>query len=445
VDLDRIFKAYDIRGIYPDEFDEEIAHRAGRAFVVLTDARAVLVARDMRSSSEPLSTAFISGAIKQGADVVDLGLCATDAMYFASGAKDMPGVVFTASHNPAAYNGMKLVRAGALPVGSDTGMADIKTQVASGEFPTPTRLGSISREDILASYVEHLLGLIDTAAITPMKIVVDTANGMGGLTVPAVFSRLPLEVVPMYFELDGTFPNHPADPIQPENLKALRAAVVSHGAACGLAFDGDADRVFFVDERGEPVLASFVGAMVAQAILRKHPGERVVHSLTCSRTVPEVIREEGGEPIRTRVGHSFIKAVMADTGAIYGVEHSGHFYFREHFRADCGMLAALYALEVMSRSGGTLSAALEPFTSRYWNSGEINSEVADKDGVIELLAKEYADGTQDRLDGLTVDYDDWWFNVRPSNTEPLLRLNLEARDQGLGDEKRAEVLSVIRT
>jgi phosphomannomutase len=323
-------------------------------------------------------------------------------------------------------------------------MAEIKAMIDANDFARPKRLGQISRRDVLPEYVDHLLRLVEPGKFRPLKIVVDTANGMGGLTVPAVFARLPIEVVPLYFELDGTFPNHPADPIQPENLADLRAAVLREGAVCGLAFDGDADRVFFVDERGEPVLASFVGAMVVRPILRRNPGEKVVYSLTCSRAVAEVIREEGGEPIRTRVGHSFIKKVMADTGAAFGVEHSGHFYFREHFRADCGMLCALNALQVVSESGGTLSAALEPFTSRYWNSGEINSEVEDKEGAIARLAAAYAGGRQDRTDGLTVDHDDWWFNVRPSNTEPLLRLNVEARDPADGARRRDELLAAIR-
>ncbi|MFN2615470.1 MAG: phosphomannomutase/phosphoglucomutase [Actinomycetota bacterium] len=444
MDIDAIFKAYDVRGIYPAELDEDVAHRVGRAFVQLLDARSVLVARDMRASSEPLSTAFISGALQQGADVVDLGLCATDEMYFASGTLNMPGVVFTASHNPAAYNGMKLVRAGALPVGADTGLADIKLLAQRNDFERPPRLGKLTRNDVLAGYVEHLLGFVDVESLRPLRVVIDAGNGMAGLTVPAVFARLPFEVIPLYFELDGTFPHHPADPIQAENLEDLRKAVVEHGAVCGLAFDGDADRVFFVDERGEPVLASFLGAMVAAAILDRNPGEKVIYSLTCSRAVPEVIREHGGEPVRTRVGHSFIKQVMAETGAIAGVEHSGHFYFRDHFRADCGMIAALLALQVVSRSDGSLSHALEPYSSRYWNSGEINSTVADKEGTIERLADAYKEGRQDRTDGLTVEYDDWWFSVRASNTEPLLRLNVEHRDAVEGARRRDELLAMIR-
>lgn len=443
MNLDAIFKAYDIRGVYPSEIDEEVAHRSGRAFVEFLGARKVLVARDMRASSEPLSAAFISGAITQGADVLDLGLCSTDMLYYASGSMDLPGVVFTASHNPARYNGMKLVRAGAFPVGSDSGMAEIKALVDSGEFARPPRLGTITRRDVLDGFVRHVLSLVDGDAFAPLRIVVDAANGMAGLTVPAVFAKLPIEVIPLYFELDGTFPNHPADPIQPENLADLRAKVVETGAVCGLAFDGDADRVFFVDERGEPVLASLIGAMVTQAILQRNPGEKVVYSLTCSRTVPEVIRENGGEPIRTRVGHSFIKKIMADTGAISGVEHSGHFYFRDHWRADCGMICALYALEVVSRSGGSLSKALTPF-QRYWNSGEINSEVTEKDAAMKRVAEAFADGAVDWTDGLLVDYQDWWFSVRPSNTEPLLRLNVEHRDADEGVRLRDDILAIVR-
>lgn len=444
MDLDAIFKAYDIRGLYPSQLDEQVAHLAGRAFVHLLDARTILVARDMRSSSEPLSAAFISGAVTQGSDVIDLGLCATDALYFASGRLDLPGVVFTASHNPAGYNGMKLVRAGASPVGSDTGMAEIKEMIRDG-LPRGPRLGKITRQDIMADYVDHLLSLVDTSAFAPLKIVIDTANGMGGHTVPAVFAGLPFQVVPLFFELDGTFPNHPADPIQPENLATLSQRVVDEGAVCGIAFDGDADRAFFVDETGQPVIASMVGAMVAQAILsRAGAGEKVVYSLTCSRAVAEVIRENGAEPIRTRVGHSFIKKIMADTGAIFGVEHSGHFYFRDHWRADCGMLCVLNVLEVLSRSGGTLSDALSPYTTRYWNSGEINSTVANAPAVIELLSERFPDADQDRTDGLTVSFEDRWFNVRASNTEPLLRLNVEHRDRGAGEVWRDELLDLIR-
>jgi phosphomannomutase len=444
VDLDAIFKAYDIRGLYPDQLDEEIAHRVGRAFVTLLDARKVVVAHDMRSSSEPLSAAFISGAATQGADVVDIGLASTDMFYYASGVLDLPGVVFTASHNPAKYNGIKLVRAGAFPVGSESGMQEIKEMVSSGTFPRPPRLGQITQQDLLERFVDHVLSFVDVSAFRPLTVAIDTANGMGGLTVPRVFEKLPMiEVVPLYFELDGTFPNHPADPIQPENLADLREAVLKNRAVAGMAFDGDADRVFFVDENAEPVSASLLGAMISKVILERNPGEKIVYSLTCSRVVPETIRENGGEPIRTRVGHSFIKQVMAETGAIFGTEHSGHFYLRDHYRAECGVVTALQTLEVIARSGGTFSDALKPFR-RYWNSGEINSEVADKDASMRRVEEEFKDGELDHTDGLLVDYEDWWFSLRPSNTEPLLRLNVEARDAAKGAQMRDELLGLIR-
>jgi phosphomannomutase len=444
VDLDAIFKAYDIRGLYPDQLDEEVAHRVGRAFVTLLDARKVVVAHDMRSSSEPLSAAFISGAATQGADVVDIGLASTDMFYYASGKLDLPGVVFTASHNPAKYNGIKLVRAGAFPIGSDSGMQEIKAMVSSGSFPKPPRLGQITQQDLLDRFVEHVLSFVDTSALRPLTVVIDTANGMGGLTVPRVFSKLPMiEVVPLYFELDGTFPNHPADPIQPENLADLREAVLKHEAVAGIAFDGDADRVFFVDENAEPVSASLLGAMISRVMLERNPGEKIVYSLTCSRVVPETIRENGGEPIRTRVGHSFIKAVMAETGAIFGTEHSGHFYLRDHYRAECGVITALQTLEVIARSGGTFSDALAPFR-RYWNSGEINSEIADKEASMRRVEDAFTEGDHDHTDGLLIEFDDWWFSLRPSNTEPLLRLNVEARDAAQGERMRDELLGLIR-
>ncbi|MFY9588115.1 MAG: phosphomannomutase/phosphoglucomutase [Actinomycetota bacterium] len=444
MDLDAIFKAYDVRGIYPDQLDEEVAHGVGRAVVELTKAKRVVVARDMRSSSEPLSTAFISGAMTQGADVVDLGLASTDMLYFASGKLGLPGAVFTASHNPARYNGIKLCRSGAVPIGEETGLLDIKGMVAAGSFPTGKRPGSVERGDLTQEYVDHLIGLVDVSAIKGLTVAVDAANGMGGLTVPMVFDRLPVELIPLYFELDGNFPNHPADPIQPENLKDLIRTVVDSGADIGLAFDGDADRVFLVDEKGEPVSGSLTAAIVARTILQKHPGEKVIYSLTCSRLVPEIIRENDGEPIRSRVGHSFIKAVMADTGAIFGGEHSGHYYFRDHYRADCGLLAALNVLEVLSVAGRPLSEVLAPLRSRYWNSGEINSEVADKIAAMDAVAQKYPKEQQDWTDGLTIEFEDWWFNIRPSNTEPLLRLNVEARDQAAGEGRRDEILAIIR-
>lgn len=442
MDINAAFKAYDVRGRFPAELDQELAHRVGRAFVAMDSIRRLIVARDMRDSSEPLSTAFITGAMEQGADVIDIGVASTDLMYYASGAKDLPGVVFTASHNPAGYNGIKLCRAGAKAIGQNTGLDQIKEMVTSNEYPEKPRLGKLIREDLLDEYVAHLHSLVDVSAFKPLKVVVDAANGMAGLTVPAVFEALPFEVVPMYFELDGTFPNHPADPIQPENLADLRKAVVAHGAACGLAFDGDADRVFCVDEKGETVSASLLGAMVADAILKLNPNEKIVYSLTCSRIVPETIRAAGGEPIRTRVGHSFIKGIMAETGAIFGTEHSGHFYFRDHFGADCGMLAALHALAVISKAG-SFSEALAPYRV-YWHSGEINSEVADKQAATERVRAAHVSARIDETDGLTVEYDDWWFNLRASNTEPLLRLNVEDASWEQGPRRLEELLHIIR-
>jgi phosphomannomutase len=443
MDLDAIFKAYDVRGIYPTELDEEVAHRVGRAVVELTKAKRIVVAHDMRASSEPLSNAFISGALTQGADVADLGLASTDMLYYASGRLDAPGVVFTASHNPAAYNGIKLCRAGAVPIGEETGLLDIKGMVAADAFPGGKRPGSAERVDLLKEYVAHVTSLVDAGSIRDLTVVVDAANGMGGLTVPAVFDRLRVDLVPLYFELDGRFPNHPADPIQPENLKDLIAAVTDKGADIGLAFDGDADRVFLVDEKGEPVSGSLTAALVAKSILAKHPREKVIYSLTCSRVVPETIEESGGEPIRSRVGHSFIKQLMAETGAVFGGEHSGHYYFRDHYRADCGLLAALYVLEVLSAAGKPLSEVLAPLR-RYWASGEINSVVKDKDAAMKAVAEMFPADRRDWTDGLTVSFDEWWFNLRPSNTEPLLRLNVEARDPALGEAERDEILAVIR-
>ena len=443
MDLDAIFKAYDVRGLYLSQLDEEVAHRVGRSLVELTHAKKVLVAHDMRSSSEPLSNAFISGVLTQGADVSDLGLAATDMIYFASGRLDAPGAMFTASHNPAQYNGIKLCRAGAVPIGEDTGLLDIKGMVAANSFASGKRPGSAERLDVMKDYIDHLTSLVDVRKFRDLTVVADAANGMGGLTVPAVFDSLPVELIPLYFELDGTFPNHPADPIQPENLKDLIATVLDAGADIGLAFDGDADRVFLVDEKGEPVSGSLTAALVARSILRKHPGEKVIYSITTSRVLRETIVENGGAPVRSRVGHSFIKQVMAETGAIFGGEHSGHYYFREHFRADCGLLAALHVLEVLSEEKRPLSEVLAPLR-RYWASGEINSEVADKDAATKKVAAMFPKDRQDWTDGLTVEFDDWWFNLRPSNTEPLLRLNVEAGDPELGQAKRDELLAVIR-
>ena len=442
-DLDAIFKAYDIRGVVPDELDESVARLVGNAFVGFTGSDRVLVGRDMRPTSEPLAAAFIEGATLSGADVVDLGLASTDLVYFASGALDAPAAMFTASHNPARYNGIKLCRAGAGPVGEQTGLDRIKETVAGGLIERAEPPGRVESRDLLADYAAHVRSFVDIASLRPLRVVADTANGMGGLVVPPVFDGLPFDLTILYPELDGNFPNHPADPIQPENLEDLAKAVLDRDADVGLAFDGDADRVFLVDERAQPLSGSLTTAIVAKGILDRHPGEAVVYNLICSKAVPEIVRESGGTPIRSRVGHSFIKQVMAETGALFGGEHSGHYYFRDNFRADSGLIAALIVLEQLSLADAPLSELRVPF-ERYAASGEINTEVSDPSAVIEGVAASYTDAEQDRLDGLTVDYGDWWFNLRPSNTEPLLRLNLEAPDRAACDAHTAEVLARIR-
>ncbi len=441
--LDAIFKAYDIRGLYPEELDEALARRIGNAFAHFTGAQQLIVGRDMRASSEPLSAAFIEGATLAGADVTDIGMCSTDVVYFAAGKLDAPGAMFTASHNPAQYNGIKLCRSGAAPVGEQTGLTQIKEMVAAGVTSRGEVAGKVERLDLLEAFGDHVRSFVDLSVLRPLTVVADTANGMGGLVVPKVFEGLPFTLTVMYGELDGTFPNHPADPIQAENLKDLQRAVLDLGADVGLAFDGDADRVFLVDDAGQPVSGSTTTAIVAAGILDRHPGETVVHNLICSRALPEVIREHGGVPVRSRVGHSFIKQVMAETGAIFGGEHSAHYYFRDNWRADSGSIAALLVLEQLSRSEVPLSELRKPF-ERYAQSGEINSRVDDPLEVIEMVAAKFGSSPQDRLDGLTVDGGDWWFNLRPSNTEPLLRLNLEAPDAASCDAHTAEVLALIR-
>jgi phosphomannomutase len=442
-DLDAIFKAYDIRGVVPDEFDESVARLVGNAFVGFTGSDRVLVGRDMRPTSEPLAAAFIEGATLSGADVVDLGLASTDLVYFASGALDAPAAMFTASHNPARYNGIKLCRAGAGPIGEQTGLDRIKETVAGGLIERAEAPGRVERRNLLADYAAHVRSFVDLAALRPLRVVADTANGMGGLVVPPVFEGLPFELTILYPELDGNFPNHPADPIQPENLEDLSKAVLDLDADVGLAFDGDADRVFLVDERAQPLSGSLTTSIVAKGILERNPGESIVYNLICSKAVPEIVREMGGTPVRSRVGHSYIKQVMADTGAIFGGEHSGHYYFRDNFRADSGLIASLIVLEQLSRAETPLSELRVPF-ERYAASGEINSRVDDPAAAIELVAGAYAGANQDRLDGLTVDFGDWWFNLRPSNTEPLLRLNLEAPDRAACDARTSEVLALFR-
>ncbi len=441
--LDAIFKAYDVRGIYPDEINEDIARGVGNAFARFTGASTVVGGYDMRPSSPGLAAAFTEGATKAGVDVINVGLCSTDVVYYASGHFDAPGAMFTASHNPAQYNGIKMCRSGAAPIGEDTGLTQIKATVAAGVMEKGEVAGSVRDVDLLDAFGAHVRGFVDASVFRPLKVVADTANGMGGLVVPKVFEGLPFELSFLFQELDGTFPNHPADPIQLENLRDLQREVLATGADIGLAFDGDADRVFLVDNLGEPVSGSTTTAIVAQGVLRKHPGEKIVHTLICSKALGEVVRENGGTPIRTRVGHSFIKQVMAETGAIFGGEHSAHYYFRDNWRADSGSIAAMMVLEQLCLSATTLSELRKPF-ERYSQSGEINSKVADTAAKIDEVASVYGAATQDRLDGLTVDCSDWWFNLRPSNTEPLLRLNLEAADRAACDARTDEVLAIIR-
>jgi phosphomannomutase len=443
VSLDGVFKAYDIRGVYPDEIDETLVRRIGNAFAHFTGAQHLVVGRDMRSSSEPLAAAFIEGATLAGADVTDVGLASTDLVYFASGCLDAPGAMLTASHNPANYNGIKLCRAGAAPIGEQTGLQQIKEIVSSGVTSRGDVAGKVERVDMLEAFGAHVRSFVDTSALKPLKVVADTANGMGGLVVPRVFDGLPFSLTILYGELDGSFPNHPADPIQPENLKDLQRAVLDLNADIGLAFDGDADRVFLVDDKGVAVSGSTTTAIVAAGILDRHPGETVLYNLICSHAVPEIIREHGGVPVRARVGHSFIKQVMAETGAIFGGEHSAHYYFRDNWRADSGSIATLLVLEQLGRAGTSLSELRKPF-DRYVQSGEINTRVDDPAAVIEAVGAKFSAYPQDRLDGLTVDCGEWWFNLRPSNTEPLLRLNLEAPDAAKCDEHTRTVLALVR-
>jgi phosphomannomutase len=443
VDLGPVFKAYDIRGVVPEELDANLVRRIGAAFAEWSGADEILIGRDARLSSPDLAAALAEGVTSRGADVIDLGLASTDLLYFASGSRDRPAVMITASHNPKRYNGLKLCLAGARPVGEDSGLGEIRVLADKGDEILGGGGGAVRRLDVLDEYVHHVLGFTDVAAMRPLSVAVDTANGMGGLVVPAVMERLPVTLHHLYAELDGTFPNHPADPIDPENQRDLKAAVLRQRADVGMAFDGDADRVFLVDEHADDVSGSILTALVAAAMLDREPGAKVVHNLICSWAVPEVIREHGGEPVRTRVGHSFIKRVMAETGAVFGGEHSGHYYFRDNYRADSGLIAAVVALGELSRSERPLSVLLAPFR-RYHASGEINTRVDDPLAKIEEVAAVLGDGRQDRLDGLTVEFDDWWCNVRPSNTEPLLRLNVEATTEELLATRTRAVLEVIR-
>ena len=450
-DLSTLIKAYDVRGVVPDEWDEDVSRAIGAAFAEFvhadSGATAVVTAHDMRESSVPLSRAFAEGVISRGVDVVEAGLGSTDLMYFAAGSLDLPGAMFTASHNPARYNGIKLCRAGAAPIGQDSGLTTIREWAERDSYDRePERVGSVSRRDVLAGYASYLHSLVDLSAIRPLTVVVDAGNGMGGHTVPVVLDGLPLEIVPLYFELDGNFPNHEANPLDPANLVDLQAAVREHGADIGLAFDGDADRVFVVDERGEPVTPSAITALVAVRELAKGRGDTIIHNLITSRAVPEIVREHGGNPVRTRVGHSFIKGEMARTDAVFGGEHSAHYYFRDFWGADSGMLAALHVLAALGEQERPLSDIMADY-QRYEASGEINFTVTDAEGCVDAVLKAFSARIHsiDHLDGVTVDLGEGsWFNLRMSNTEPLLRLNVEARTAEEVDEIVGRISQIVQ-
>jgi phosphomannomutase len=444
-----IFKAYDIRGVYPDNLNEDVARDIGRAFVNylgLSGSR-VVVARDMRLSGEALAIAFIEGVTEAGADVLDVGLVSTDALYFAVGHLEEPGgAMVTASHNPKEYNGFKLCRENAIALSGEHGIGQIRDLIVSGKLPEPAEYpGSVEESDITEDYAKHCLTFIDTDGLRPLKIAVDAGNGMAGKMLPPIFEKLPLEYVPMYFELDGSFPNHPPNPIEPENMKDLQERVVDEGADFGAAFDGDADRVFVVDEKGETISGDLLAALVAKNVLEKEPGATILYSAVCSKAFPELVEREGGRAIRTKAGHSIIKPQMREYNAAFGGEHSGHFYFRDNYFADSGIIAMLTVAELVARQEGPLSELLAPIDP-YVRSGEINLEVEDQEATLEKVEEHYAhrdDPKIDHLDGLTVDYGDWWFNLRPSNTEPLLRLNVEASDRETLERERDELLSLI--
>ena len=446
MDTSNVFKAYDIRGTYPVQINEGLARAVGSAFATFAGATRIVIARDMRPSGVSLCAAFADGARSVGVEVLDLGLASTDFLYFASGHLDAPGAMFTASHNPAQYNGIKLCLAGAKPVGVDTGLTEIEVMTNSYYAePAAGDAAPLQNIDLMGEWVRHVHSFVDLSALRPLKIVADTANGMGGFIAPKVFEGLPFDVEIMYEMLDGTFPNHPADPLNPENIRDLQHRVLETGADVGLAFDGDADRVFLIDEKAQPVSGSTTTAMVATAMLQRSPGATILYNLICSKSVPAAIEEAGGVAVRTRVGHSYIKKVMADTNAVFGGEHSGHYYYRDNFRADSGIITALIVLEMMSQSSLPLSELARPF-KRFAASGEINTEVASPSATVEAITSSLkaAGVSVDELDGLTADYGTWWFNLRPSNTEPLLRLNVEAADEEACQQRVNEVLAMIK-
>ena len=440
-----IFKAYDIRGTYPDQLDDQTAYAVGLGLATLLKPKRAVIGHDMRVSSEALNSAVIKGLTEGGANVDNIGLVSTDGMYFAVGKYGYDcGVMITASHNPPQYNGMKICEKAAVPLSGDGKLGEVREIILDDKFEKAATLGAVTRKSIISDFVDHILSFVEIPKIKPFKIVVDAGNGMAGMIVPEVFKRLPCQLIPMYFELDGTFPHHPASPIEPENVADLKAKIKETGADLGAAFDGDADRVFLIDENCKTLGGDMVTALVAKALLKKNPGSTVLYNLICSNAVPEVIESSGGKAIRTRVGHALIKPLMRKYDAIFGGEHSGHFYFRDNWFADSGLIAFLVCLELISEADAPLSKQVRAF-DRYFRSGEINSEVKDIPAKLREIERVFHDGEIDKLDGVTIRYKNWWFNVRPSNTEPLLRLNVEADDEKTLEETTARVLEVIRS
>lgn len=438
------FKAYDIRGIYPGQINAEIYKAIGTAVGNVLSARKAVVGRDMRNSSPELARAFIDGIREAGADVTDVGLASTDALYFAVGQYGYDcGAMITASHNPSEYNGLKISKKGAEPLSSEGELAEVMRLLGSDSLKRVDKKGSLDQKDIINDFIDHVLSFVDISAIKPYKIVADAGNGMAGLIVPKLFQKLPCKLVPMYFELDGSFPNHPASPIEPENIADLRRRVIDEKADFGVAFDGDADRMFLVDENAKPLGGDMVTAMVARSMLEKYPGSKIIYNLICSKAVPAVVKKSGGIPVRTRVGHAFIKAIMKDQDAIFGGEHSGHFYFKDNWFADSGLIAFIVCVELLSKSNSRLSELVASF-DKYYRSGEINSRVEDIPGKLKELEEAFSDADIDKMDGITIDCGDYWFNVRPSNTEPLLRLNLEANTREKMGNATEKVLKIIR-
>jgi phosphomannomutase len=440
-----IFKAYDIRGIYGKDLNDDVAYKIGKAFVDFLQCSKLIVGYDMRLSSEKLVSAFVKGANEQGADVVNVGLVSTDAVYFASGKLNLPAVMFTASHNPSKWNGIKFCREGAAPINHDTGLKEIEAVIKKNKYNKADKKGKLIEHDILKDYIKHVRSFVDARNLKKLKIVVDAGNGMAGKIVPLVFEGLDVKIVPLYFKLDGRFPNHLADPSKPENLRDLQKRVKKEKADFGMAFDGDADRIFFVDEEGVAIDSSLVSCLIIKSILGRHPNERIIYNLVCSHIVPEVIIKNKGIPIKDRVGHSYIKQTMKDTGAIFACEHSAHYYYRDNFRADSGIITALIVAEIVARGRKKLSRLLDEFR-KYYKIEEISLKVSDKNKKLREIEKIYKSKRHvrfNKLDGITFEFKDWWFNVRPSNTEPLLRLNLEASSKKLMEEKKKELVGII--